>query len=561
MRAWRSYPRNTALTSWLALFVCCGVGVLAWFGYQAANEWRRSSIGLVERRTREISDLLALALTRDMRAAQVSVLDGRDWDRASLAPPYSVNDTIAAAFARYPYPEAFFAWADTDDPPVFFARSDRRPPWLPANGRQDTYPVEVEKGPPAARDLFERIARDSRARAQYSTFELTIADRRYQAVARILYTDGTRERMAGVLGFVVDLDWVRRHYFSTITEQVTRIAQAGDGVTSAIVDEHDQLIVGSAMPQRMQSGEREFLELFFDPMIVASGPPHDLIVRRWRIAVSPGPDPTLAIAAEGARHTLIVIAVAVLAVGFGLILAVSAGKAAAETAAMRADFVSTITHGLKTPVSVIRGIGETLLRGRVTTSERLHDYAQMLMQESHRLTRLIENSLAYAKVTDAADVYVFEKVDAVDLVDEALRGCQRLLAEAGIDIELDVPASLPPIAADRTSLILALDNLVDNAMRYAGPSKTITVRVRSRSSTVEIEVIDRGPGMPAGDLAHVRGRFARGRATSGHGSGLGLAIVNRIATHHGGSFRLESVIGTGTTATLIIPMAAVAHQP
>jgi two-component system sensor histidine kinase SenX3 len=102
-------------------------------------------------------------------------------------------------------------------------------------------------------------------------------------------------------------------------------------------------------------------------------------------------------------------------------------------------------------------------------------------------------------------------------------------------------------------MILALDNLVDNAIRYSGDSRRLGITVRAVADKVEFSVIDHGPGIPAGDLAHVTRRFVRGRSTNAHGSGLGLSIASRIATDHGGRLRIESTVGTGTIATLEIP--------
>jgi signal transduction histidine kinase len=547
--------RTGAMSAWLAFFACCGVAALAWLGYRVADEWQRSSTRLVERRTNEIADLVTLALTRDMRAVQTSVLDGRDWDRAALGPPYAVNDTVAGAFARYPYPEAFFAWDGSAGAPVFFARSERRPTWLPSRVHQDFYPVEVEPSPPSADALFARIRRDTLERNLYSTFDITIGGRAYQAVARILYSDVARERPEGVLGFLVDLGWVRDHYFGAITDQVTRIAQAGDGIACSILDERSNSVVGTNPRAGDRPAHRAFSLIFFDPIIAAAGGPGDLVRRDWTVNVVSASDPTLTIAAKGARRTVVVMGAGAVAVALGLVVAVSASRAAADTAAMRADFVSTVTHGLKTPVSVIRGIGETLIRGRVNSPKTLHEYAQLLVQESHRLTRLIDNLLAYAKVTDAADVYAFDELDATEVVHEVIKGFQRLLSEGGYTIDVEMSESVPTIRADRTALVLALDNLVDTAMRYGGESKSLTIQVRTGVGAVDFTVIDRGPGIAPQDLARVQRRFARGRSTTGHGSGLGLAIVSRIAKDHKGQFKIESTVNTGTTATLSIPIA------
>lgn len=540
-----------SVAAWLAALISCGVVALAWFGYQAAEEWRRSSSQLLDRRSREIGDLLVTAFARDMRAVQVSVLDGRDWDATSVRAPHNLNDTVEVAFARYPYPETFFVWDCETHAASFFARSDRRPAWLPTSGRDDRYPVEVLQSPPDARPLFGRIERDVSSREQYSIFEITVGGRAYQAVARLLYDNATRDRPVGAFGFIVDLSWVRQHYFAAIADQVMRIAQATDGVTVSIVNDRGEPVVGSRPGSVVD--RHPFALLFFDPIIIAGGAPDGLVARTWSVNVGPGSDPTLDLAARGARRTLVVVGASALALGLGLFVTVRAARAVADTAEMRAEFVSAVTHGLKTPVSVIRGIGETLSRGRVTTPDRLKEYAQLLVQEGHRLTRLIDNMLAYARVTEAASVYSFEPQSPGDIVDEVLRGFSRIFLDANVSADVSIADELPAVRADRTSMVLALDNLVDNAIRYSGESRNLGIRVRAANNKVEFSVIDHGPGIAAADLALVTRRFVRGRSTSAHGSGLGLSIASRIATDHGGRLRMESTLGAGTTATLEIP--------
>jgi signal transduction histidine kinase len=106
--------------------------------------------------------------------------------------------------------------------------------------------------------------------------------------------------------------------------------------------------------------------------------------------------------------------------------------------------------------------------------------------------------------------------------------------------------------------VLALDNLIDNAIRYSGAGNTVSVRASTDANHVRFDVIDQGTGIPADDLPQVRRRFVRGTTARGPGNGLGLAIVSRIAADHGGALDITSEVGRGTTATLIIPKAAAA---
>jgi signal transduction histidine kinase len=235
-------------------------------------------------------------------------------------------------------------------------------------------------------------------------------------------------------------------------------------------------------------------------------------------------------------------------------IVVHATRVAAAVAAMRSEFVSTVTHELKTPMSVIQSIGETMVRGRVSSQEQQREYAQLLMQETYRLRHLIDNLLAYARVTQVADVYTFEALEPEEVVEEVVRGFRKLLRDRGIEVKVEVARPLPPIRGDRTSIVFALDNLLDNAMRHAS-AQHIELNARVRDNVVEFVVSDRGLGIPEDELKRVQQPFVRG-AGSSRGSGLGLAIVRRIAAAHRGWLRLESRLNAGTTATLGIPVKA-----
>src|SRR5262249_58024143 len=128
----------------------------------------------------------------------------------------------------------------------------------------------------------------------------------------------------------------------------------------------------------------------------------------WTVQVSPAPDDALIAAAQGARWIRTVIASATLAAVLGLLVALRVARASIDLASMRSDFVSSVTHELKTPLTTILGVAETMVRGRVTTGDALNRYAQLLMQESRRLIRLVDNVLAYARVTDVTEVYSFQ---------------------------------------------------------------------------------------------------------------------------------------------------------
>jgi two-component system phosphate regulon sensor histidine kinase PhoR len=554
-------PRPRALvaepSTWLGGLICCGLCALAWFGYRATDQWQRSAAMLADHRGQEAADLLSRALGRDMAGVQASILNSPEQNRDAFNPPYEANDLVALAFARYPYPEFFFAWTSSREETVMFVRTDRRPVWLAPPERTDVYPVEIRRGAPETAQLKQRVASDVAARRRYSVFDASIQGVRYQIVALLAYEGVTRERLDRVFGVAVNLEWARDHYFNDILQQVAQIA--GGGTTSfAVVDERGRRVAGSLEPASRQSvATRSFPVLFFDPALVAIHPPHDLEQSSWTVMASAAGDPTFVLAAHGARRALVVVFAGVALLAFGLIATARAARASAAVATVRSDFVATVTHELKTPLSTIRAVGETLVRGRVRSDQDLNRYAHLLVREERRLTRLVNNLLAYSRVTDVTEVYSFEPLKPADLISEAMQAFRRQLTDADVRLETEAAPDLPAVRADRTAIVLALDNLIDNAIRYSGDAKTVSVRASSENAHVRFEVVDRGVGIPADDLPQVRRRFVRGRTARGQGNGLGLAIVNRIAADHGGSLEIASTVGRGTTASLIIPKADV----
>ena len=355
---------------------------------------------------------------------------------------------------------------------------------------------------------------------------------------------------------MTDLTWAREHYFAAIMQQASRIGEAGAGLEYVVADEHGAHVVGPSRLTRPQSAiTRQFPAIFLDPALIALDPPQDLAQPVWTISVSADRDPTLELAARGARRTLLAMAVAALLAGLGLVVSVRAAHESARVAAMRSDFVSAVTHELKTPLSTIRAIAETLVRGRLSTADQVHTYADMLAQEERRLARLIDNLLAWARVTDVAEVYSFESLSPQELVAEALSGFKRQLVDGAFEFRLDVAPDLPAVKADRTALVLALDNLIDNAIRYSGSSRNAVLTAAPVGKFVQFEVADHGIGIPSDELDRVQKRFVRGRSTASQGSGLGLAIVRRIADDHGGWLRIDSQVGIGTTVKLSVPVA------
>jgi len=545
----------------MALGICISVALLSWFGFRAIGEWQRSTRLLVEQRTQDTADLLATALARDMRAVQDSVLLPARWNDAMLDAPFDITPMLASAFARYPYPESFFGWrgAPTAASLIFFNRADRPPPWRSPAREPNRFPVRVSADSPVAGAIGARLLRDVAKGADFSVFEIGLQHVTYQVVTRLLYADPFHERPLGGLGFTVNLPWVHEHYFEELTRQVGGIGTR-DGLTLSILDDAGGRAVGSSPAgSRGPITRRPFPLLFVDPHVVMLARPPDLPPHVWAVEVQGiGGDPTLSATSGYAARTLLVAAVSAAVLALGLALTSRAARASARLAEMRSEFVSTVTHELKTPLATIRAAGDSVASGRVSSPATQREYARLVVQESKRLARLVDNLLAYARVTDVTEAYRFEPLPLCELVDETLHGFAAQLDAKGFEVEVSVPPDLPPLNADRTAMQMLLDNIVDNAVRYSGDARWLAVRASGRNGRVFVAVSDRGVGIPAHELEHVVRRFFRGRRAGSGGSGLGLAIASRIISAHGGRLEIESVVGEGTTVRLTLPAARTA---
>jgi two-component system, OmpR family, sensor histidine kinase SenX3 len=240
-------------------------------------------------------------------------------------------------------------------------------------------------------------------------------------------------------------------------------------------------------------------------------------------------------------------------------------SAAVRLEAVRRDFVANVGHELKTPVGALAVLAEAVLDA--DDPDEVAHFATRILNESHRLGALVTELIALSRLQGADRLPALVRVDVDEVLAEALNRV-RVPAEAaasagGDDVAsspggrflLDAPSGLE-VAGDRTLLITALANLLENAVAYSPEGTPVSVRRRRQGDRVEISVTDRGIGIAPEHQQRVFERFfrvdpARSRATGG--TGLGLAIVKHVAANHGGEVRLWSEPGVGSTFTLRVP--------
>jgi signal transduction histidine kinase len=228
-----------------------------------------------------------------------------------------------------------------------------------------------------------------------------------------------------------------------------------------------------------------------------------------------------------------------------------------EMARLKADFVANVSHDLKTPLSVIRMFGETLEMGRVGDEERRREYYRVITRESERLSRLIDNVLDFSRIEGGRQTYDLAPAAVEPLVRETLEAFSYPLAQQGFEVEVHVSPELPEVEMDQDAVGQALANLIDNAIKYSGERRAITVEAGLADGQLALTVADRGIGIPRAEQARIFEKFYRvGRSeTQGRGgSGVGLALVRHVAEAHGGRVTVESEPGQGSRFTLWLPL-------
>lgn len=225
---------------------------------------------------------------------------------------------------------------------------------------------------------------------------------------------------------------------------------------------------------------------------------------------------------------------------------------------LKSEFISNVSHELKTPLSIISMFGEMLAEGRTKSPEQAHEYAEIIWRESVRLGRLIDNVLDFAKIERGMGVYEFAETDFGEVVDRAIELSARRVAAAEMTLEVDIPPELPVVQLDANAFTLAVLNLIDNAIKYAADGKRIAISVVARADRVELAVRDWGQGIDPEEHDRIFDRFYRARAIRLkpiRGSGIGLALVQHIARAHGGEASVTSAPGHGSTFRLWLPIS------
>lgn len=261
-----------------------------------------------------------------------------------------------------------------------------------------------------------------------------------------------------------------------------------------------------------------------------------------------------------------------LAISFGILLLlcgsvgliVLLSQRAQRLAERQMEFVAGVSHELRTPLAVICSAAENLADGVIDNRDQIKRYGGLIRDEGRRLGGMVEQVLEFAGAQSGRKTYDLRSSDLRMIVDDALVACHLQILEGGFEIERRFPRESPQIWADAAALGRAIQNLLNNAMKYSGESRWIGLFVESAGDDVLIKVSDRGVGVRTAETSRIFEPFFRGKEATDaqiHGNGLGLSLVKHIVEAHQGSVSVESKVGQGSVFTLRLPILTDVREP
>ncbi len=230
---------------------------------------------------------------------------------------------------------------------------------------------------------------------------------------------------------------------------------------------------------------------------------------------------------------------------------------------MKDDFLSTVTHELRTPLTSIRAFSEILFDDPDLELDQRQEFLALVIKESERLTRLINQVLDFAKIESGQIAWVIEPVDLGEVMEQAAAATGSLFRDKGVVLKMSIAPGVPVVQGDYDQLMQVAINLLSNAVKFTPATGRVEVSVRADGRFGRVDVHDTGPGIGPKDTQIVFERFRQVGNTmtsKPQGTGLGLAICLRIVEHLGGRIWVESLLGQGATFSFVVPQALASRQ-
>ena len=372
-----------------------------------------------------------------------------------------------------------------------------------------------------------------------STFRYskTIGEKNFLILSSLI-PDNANTSVQGILSVKINSVF----FESELLKEIINEVKLDENSNLVITDLKGRVIFGEKAP----SGELAGITSFFNDNF----PP-------WRIEITSNQFEDLLFQGIFKSFYFWTILTIIIILIFGVLLIVKTIAHEMDVLKLKAEFVSSVSHEFKTPITSIKALTERLLDEKVKDPERMKEYYSVILGDAENLSRLVGNFLDFAKIEDGKKRYDFEETDIVQWMTQTITNIKNECHQKGIELNSLISADIPHMAIDKNAMKLVINNLLDNAIKFSSGKIVVEVIVERDEKNLFLKVSDNGIGIHKEDLNKIFEKFYRGKNAPGHistGTGLGLTLVRQIIEAHGGEVSVESKVGRGSTFKLILPI-------
>jgi two-component system phosphate regulon sensor histidine kinase PhoR len=423
------------------------------------------------------------------------------------------------------------------------------------------------RDPSLSAQLVSKVKEFAVLGSSYGLLYETLQGEPQDIVYHLLFDLPESNNLVAFMGFTARTDDIVHSAFPSLVSEVRGRSSAGtDGESASVslLDENGKEVfrTGPSLLERFEH-EVEFPFFFFDVDLIKSFRWFTPDVRYWKVRTGypDGAATEIARRQVNQQRTLLMLVAFVAVVG--LLLTVRATVRETRLAELRTDFISSVSHDLKTPLASVKMFSELLRTGRVQSPEKTGQYLEIIGRETARLEQIVEGILDFQRMESGGSRYQLEAVDLGPLAADVVASFDPQLTQEGFQVEIETAEGVV-VTGNHPALVQVLRNLVSNAIKYSPEEKLLRLKVYEEDGFGVVEVTDRGAGIPSREQRRVFKKFYRlvpAEMEAATGTGIGLSIVAHVVRALRGKVSLTSRPGQGSTFRVAIPVAqATAHE-
>jgi signal transduction histidine kinase len=553
------FDRGLRLAAGLAIVVAIPMAVLFYFQFKSLDDLEKTSEVVLRQLSSDTAESLTRSVEDYLKRPHISVLLRITQGRTEPLDLPFIEPVFNDALTESPFVESFFVWTERgpmSNKWLVFDRASRQAATASIEQRFREDKVMGDR-------LLARLREIIPTRRAIVAFSETINGRPHYVQAQLRWEGPARERMTSVVAFAVDAEKLRAQFIPAVLRDWMAAVQHPSGFppleTEVLAEDGKRIYASNPDREGPENpvDERSFAIIFFDKELLEFAAPYEQHREVWGLRTSYGPQPIPEIVSASTRPQQALMIVLAIAMALGVFLVAGAAAREVRVAELKSNFVASVSHDLKTPLALIQLFAETLELGRVRTPDRAQEYYRIINVEARKLTRLIENILDFSRMEAGLRPYRIEPADLRESLTKVLARMETQFSQGNFAITTTIDPHLPRVLADEGAAEQAIENLLANAMKYSGESKTIEVEARRADGHIVVSVTDHGIGISRREQGRIFRKFYRVQRDLGggpQGTGLGLAIVDHTMRGHGGFVQVESEPDRGSTFSLYFPI-------